>query len=231
MASLLTLTIMEIILGIDNIIFISILAGKLPESQRDKARKFGLTGAMVTRLLLLFMASWIIQLKTALFTVAGIEITGKGLILLAGGLFLLYKATSEIHSKVEQAEGSSHGAALSTVTLRSVLIQILIMDTVFSIDSVITAVGMTQSLLIMFIANILALIIMLLAAKGISDFVDAHPTVKVLALAFLILIGTMLVAEAFHFEVPKGYIYFAMGFSAFVEFINMKIRTKQKPVS
>jgi len=228
--SLLTLTALEIVLGIDNIIFISILAGRVQPADRDKARKLGLMGALVSRLALLSVISFIVKLTTPLFAWGGIEITGKGLILLVGGLFLLYKATVEIHAKIEGVDHAGHGTK-AVATLGAVVMQITILDIVFSIDSVITAVGLTPYVSIMVVANLIALAIMLVASKPISDFVEAHPTVKVLALSFLLMIGLLLVAEAFGVHVPKGYVYFAMGFSVFVELVNIRIAKKGKSLA
>ena len=228
--SLLTLTALEIVLGIDNIIFISILAGRVQPADRDKARKLGLMGALVSRLALLSVISFIVKLTTPLFAWGGIEITGKGLILLVGGLFLLYKATVEIHAKIEGVDHAGHGTK-AVATLGAVVMQITILDIVFSIDSVITAVGLTPYVSIMVVANLIALAIMLVASKPISDFVEAHPTVKVLALSFLLMIGLLLVAEAFGVHVPKGYVYFAMGFSVFVELVNIRIAKKCKSLA
>jgi len=224
-ASLATLTAMEVVLGIDNIIFIAILCGALPPEQREKARKLGLLGAFVTRLMLLSVISYIVKLTTPLFTVAGLGFSGKALILLAGGLFLVYKATKEIHEKLEGSDG--HGASGPRKTkFSTVIVQIMLLDLVFSIDSVITSVGMTEHLSIMVAANVVALAVMIFAGKYVALFVERHPSVKVLALSFLIMIGTMLIAEGFSFHVPHGYIYFAMGFSMFVEFLNIRARTK-----
>jgi predicted tellurium resistance membrane protein TerC len=228
--SLTTLTALEVVLGIDNIIFISILAGKVRPEQRDTARKAGLMGALVTRLGLLSIISWITQLTTPIGSVLGFDITGKSIILFAGGLFLLFKATKEIHSKLEGEEHAGAGSGLKQTTLRAVIIQIMLIDLVFSIDSVITAVGMTQNLAIMVIANIIALAVMLIASGSISRFVDDHPTIKILALSFLLMIGLVLVGEASGFHIPKGYVYFAMGFSIFVELINIRASKKAKPV-
>jgi len=228
--SLATLTALEIVLGIDNIIFISILAGKVRPEQRDTARKAGLMGALVTRLGLLSIISWIAQLTTPIGSLFGVDITGKSIILFAGGLFLLFKATKEIHSKLEGEEHAGAGSGLKQTTLMAVIIQIMLIDIVFSIDSVITAVGMTQNLAIMVIANIIALAVMLIASGSISRFVDDHPTIKILALSFLLMIGLVLVGEASGFHIPKGYVYFAMGFSVFVELINIRASKKAKPV-
>ena len=222
--SLATLTALEIVLGIDNIIFITILAGKLPVSKRDQARKAGLVGALVSRLGLLSMMSWLASLTQPFGSLMGVDITGKSCVLLAGGLFLLYKSTKE-------GEHESATAGLKHPTLAAVVGQIMLIDIVFSIDSVITAVGMSQSLPIMMLANIIAMIAMLFASGAISKFVDDHPTIKILALSFLMMIGLVLVGEATGFHVPKGYVYFAMGFSVCVELINIKTTRKSKPVS
>jgi predicted tellurium resistance membrane protein TerC len=223
-ASLATLAALEIVLGVDNIIFIAILSGRLPVEQREKARKLGLAGAFVSRLGLLGALSWIVQLDQPLFEVAGRGFSGKALILLAGGVFLLYKATKEIHHKLEAAGETPVNTAVST--FRGVIFQIVLLDMVFSIDSVITAVGMTDYLSVMVAANVIALLVMLAVGGRISAFVERHPSVKVLALSFLLMIGLVLVAEGFGAHIPKGYIYGAMGFSVFVELIN--IRTTRK---
>lgn len=226
--SLITLTALEVVLGIDNIIFISILAAKVRPDQRDKARSLGLLGALVTRLGLLSAMSWLASLTAPLFTAAGVEFSGKSLILMIGGLFLLYKSTKEIHSKVE-GHGDPYAVKGGPVsTLSSVIAQIAIIDIVFSIDSVITAVGMSQSLLIMVIANLIALALMLVASKPISTFVEDHPTIKVLALSFLLMIGVVLVGEALSFHIPKGYVYFAMAFSFFNELLNIRASKKKE---
>jgi len=224
--ALLTLTVLEIVLGIDNIIFISILAGKLPEEQRNKARKVGLGLAMFIRIGLLASLAWIARLTTPLFTVLSQEISGRDLILLLGGVFLLGKSTHEIHDKLEGAEG--HASAKVAASFASVIVQILLLDIVFSLDSVITAVGMADELAIMIAAVVLAVGVMLVAASPVSEFVDRHPTVKMLALSFLLLIGMSLIAEGLDQHIPKGYIYFAMGFSVFVEMLNL--RAKRSPV-
>ena len=226
---LLTLTVLEIVLGIDNVIFISILSGKLPLEQQPRARRLGLIGAFVTRLGLLFSLAWIVRLTAPLFAVAGYEVSGRDLILLLGGLFLIAKATFEIHGKLE---GESHGtkAARTAASFGKVILQIMILDLVFSLDSVITAVGMVEQISIMVIANVVALAIMLAAVNPISAFVDRHPTVKMLALSFLILIGTNLVAEGLGFHIPKGYTYFAMGFSVLVEMLNLRLRKTETAV-
>ncbi len=215
-----TLTFLEIVLGIDNVIFISILAGRLPREQQGRARYIGLLLAMVMRIGLLFSLSWIIRLTAPLFSVLGQEISGRDLVLLVGGLFLLAKATHEIHQRLEGDEG--HASAKAAPSLRSVLIQIMLLDIVFSLDSVITAVGMVDQLAVMVIAVVLAVAFMMLFAGPISEFVDRHPTVKMLALSFLMLIGVSLIAESFDQHIPKGYIYFAMAFSVLVEMLNLR---------
>jgi len=228
---LLTLTVLEIVLGIDNIIFISILAGKLPRADQPKARRLGLAGAFVTRILLLLSISWIARLTTALFSLPDLpllerearEITGRDLILLLGGLFLIGKATFEIHGKLEGEEEAESVKGMAS-SLWSVVPQIVVIDIVFSLDSVITAVGMVDDVRIMIAANVLALGVMLGAASPISGFVDRHPTIKMLALSFLVLIGTNLVAEGLGQHIPKGYTYFAMGFSVLVEMLNLRLR-------
>ena len=226
--ALLTLTVLEIVLGIDNIIFISILSGKLPKEQQNKARLTGLALAMVMRILLLFSIVWIMKLTLPLFAVFGKVISGRDLILIGGGLFLLAKSTFEIHDKLE---GEEHTKASKVVkSFASVIIQIMLLDIVFSLDSVITAVGMARELIIMVLAVIIAVGVMMVSAKSISDFVEKHPTVKMLALAFLLLIGFSLVAEGLGQHIPKGYIYFAMAFSVFVEMLNLKMKSKRNPV-
>ena len=217
-----TLTALELVLGIDNIVFISILAGKLPPEQQKKARLVGLGLAMLMRVGLLFSLSWIISLTAPLFTVVGQEISGRDLVLIAGGLFLIGKSTHEIHSKLEGDEGSSSERVKASFA--SVIIQILLLDIVFSLDSVITAVGMVDEIWIMISAVVVAVLFMMVFASPISNFVDRHPTVKMLALSFLLLIGVTLLAEAFDRHIPKGYIYFAMAFSVFVEMLNLRLR-------
>jgi predicted tellurium resistance membrane protein TerC len=217
-----TLTFLEIVLGIDNVIFISILAGRLPREQQGRARYIGLLLAMVMRIALLFSLSWIIRLTAPLFAVLGQEISGRDLVLLIGGLFLLAKSTHEIHQRLEGDEGEE--SARAAPSLRSVLIQIMLLDIVFSLDSVITAVVMVDQLAVMVIAVIVAVGFMMLFAGPISEFVDRHPTVKMLALSFLILIGVSLIAESFDQHIPKGYIYFAMAFSVLVEMLNLRAR-------
>lgn len=224
-AALTTLTVLEIVLGIDNIIFISILAGKLPYHQQQKARLLGLSLAMLMRIVLLFSITLIMKLTEPLFQLFGNEISGRDIILIAGGLFLLAKSTFEIHDKLEGPTEKQKKASAS-VTFSSVIIQILLLDIVFSLDSVITAVGMTNIFWVMVAAIIIAVSFMMFSAKAVSDFVHRHPTVKILALSFLILIGVTLIAEGFNQHIPKGYIYFAMAFSVFVEMINLKIRSK-----
>jgi predicted tellurium resistance membrane protein TerC len=226
--ALVTLTLLEVVLGIDNVVFISILAGKLPPEQRDRARRLGLTLALVTRVILLLGISWVAGLTAPLFTVANHPVSGRDLILLIGGLFLIAKSTHEIHHKLEGEEGSASSRVAPSFT--NVIIQILLLDIVFSLDSVITAVGMVDQVLIMIIAVVIALGFMLAFSGYISSFVERHPTFKMLALSFLILIGVALVAEGFHQKIPKGYIYFSMAFSAAVEVLNMKLRKKSQPV-
>ena len=217
-----TLTALELVLGIDNIVFISILAGKLPVEQQKKARLVGLGLAMLMRVGLLFSLSWIISLTAPLFTVIGQEISGRDLVLIAGGLFLIAKSTHEIHSKLEGEEGS--GSARVKSSFVSVIVQILLLDIVFSLDSVITAIGMVNEIWIMIAAVVVAVLFMMVFASPISNFVDRHPTVKMLALSFLLLIGVTLLAEAFDRHISKGYIYFAMAFSVFVEMLNLRLR-------
>jgi predicted tellurium resistance membrane protein TerC len=226
--ALATLTFLEIVLGVDNIIFISILSGKLPPSQQPRARRIGLLGAMLTRVLLLMSLAWIIKLTRPWFTIIGHPISGRDLILICGGLFLLGKSTYEIHDKLEGEEGHSSNRVASSFV--SVILQIMVLDIVFSLDSVITAVGMVDELWVMITAVIIAVGIMMWSAEPISAFVHRHPTVKMLALSFLLLIGASLVAEGFGHHIPKGYIYFAMGFSVFVEAINLRIRGRGRPV-
>jgi predicted tellurium resistance membrane protein TerC len=226
--ALATLTFLEIVLGVDNIIFISILSGKLPEGQQLRARRIGLLGAMVTRVLLLFSLAWIVKLTRPLFSALGHDVTGRDLILIGGGLFLLAKSTIEIHGRLEGEEG--HGSRRVMASFLSVIVQIMLLDVVFSLDSVITAVGMVDELWVMIAAVIISVAIMMGAAEPISAFVHKHPTVKMLALSFLLLIGMSLLLEGFGQHIPKGYIYFAMGFSVFVEMINLRIRAKATPV-
>ncbi len=239
--SLLTLTVLEIVLGIDNIVFISILSGKLPLEQQGKARNVGLALAMITRVLLLLSISWIMTLTAPLFNAGDwfglqskellekLSISGRDLILIIGGLFLIYKSTVEIHDKLE---GEEHETTVKKVfSFSGVIVQILLLDVVFSLDSVITAVGMADHIEVMIAAVIIAVIVMMFSAKAISDFVNNHPTVKMLALSFLLLIGVSLLAEGFEQHIPKGYIYFAMAFSVLVEFLNLKMKATPKPVT
>ncbi|MBD2703425.1 TerC family protein [Spirosoma sp. BT702] len=218
---LLTLIVLETILGIDNIIFISILAGKLPAGQQARFRYWGLGLAMLMRLGLLTLIAWIMQLNTTLFTVAAIDMNGKGLILLAGGLFLIYKSTAEIYHNAEVGN-SANTPDTRKASFRDLLLQVLLLDLVFSLDSIITAVGMIDQLWVMYTAVVVSVGIMLVAAKPISEFITRHPSFKILALCFLLIIGMSLVAEGVHVEIPKGYIYFAMAFSFLVDFIQMK---------
>jgi predicted tellurium resistance membrane protein TerC len=218
--ALLTLAALEIVLGIDNIVFISILSGKLPPSQRDRGRLVGLGAAMITRILLLITLAWVIGLTVPLFSLFGLGFSGRDLILIGGGLFLLGKSTREIHDKLEGEAGTRRTPAAPSFVL--VIVQIALLDIVFSLDSVITAVGMARDLWVMIAAIVLAVIIMMFASGPISRFVEAHPTVKMLALSFLLLIGVSLIGEGMGFDIPKGYIYFAMGFSVFVEALNLR---------
>jgi predicted tellurium resistance membrane protein TerC len=228
LVSLLTLVALEVVLGIDNVIFIAILAGRLPAAEQPKARKLGIAMAVISRVLLLLSISWVMRLTEPLFAIAGWELSGKALILLGGGLFLIAKSTYEIHDKLEGAE--EHHAAGGKGALAAVVLQIMVVDIVFSLDSVITAVGMTPHIPIMIVAVLVAATVMLVFSGPISAFVHRHPTMKMLALSFLILIGVMLVAEAFGQHIDKGYIYFAMAFALGVEFINMRLRAKATPV-
>lgn len=223
-----TLVSLELVLGVDNVIFISILAGKLPSHEQARARTIGLALAVISRILLLFSLSWIIGLTEPLFQVLTLEISGRDIILLLGGLFLLAKATFEIHQKLEGMEG--HASAGVKASFSSVIVQILLLDVVFSLDSVITAVGMVDQLAIMIAAVVIAAVVMILSAGPISAFVDRHPTIKMLALSFLLLIGFTLIIEGFHQHIPKGYIYFAMGFSVLVEMLNLRLRKVATPV-
>ena len=226
--ALATLTFLEIVLGVDNVIFISILSGKLPLDQQPRARRLGLLGAMVTRVMLLFSLAWIIRLTEPWFRVVGQEISGRDLILIGGGLFLLAKSTYEIHDKLEGEEG--HASNRVAASFASVIVQIMLLDIVFSLDSVITAVGMVDELWVMIAAVMISVGIMMASAEAISAFVHRHPTVKMLALSFLLLIGMSLILEGFDQHIRKGYIYFAMGFSVFVEMINLRLRKSRKPV-
>ena len=223
--ALVTLVALELVLGVDNVIFISILAGKLPFDQQKRARTTGIMLAVITRILLLLSLSWIIGLEEDVL----LGFSGRDLVLLAGGLFLLWKSTREIHDKLEGEQG--HASAKVAATFASVIIQIMLLDIVFSLDSVITAVGMVEHIEIMVIAVIIAAGVMIFVAGPVSNFVERHPTVKMLALSFLLLIGFTLFVEAFHVEIPKGYIYFAMGFSVFVETLNLRVRSQVRPVN
>lgn len=226
--ALVTLTFLEIILGVDNVIFISILSGKLPASQQLRARRTGLLAAMLMRIGLLMSIAWIVRLTAPLFSILGRDISGRDLILIGGGLFLLGKATIEIHERLEGDE--AHASARVAPSFGAVIAQIMLLDIVFSLDSVITAVGMADDVSVMVAAVVLSVAIMMFAAEPISAFVSRHPTVKVLALSFLLLIGMSLVGDGLGMHVPKGYIYFAMGFSVFVEMINLRVRGKGAPV-
>jgi predicted tellurium resistance membrane protein TerC len=226
--ALATLTFLEVVLGVDNVIFISILSGKLPANQQDRARQVGLIGAMGMRILLLLSITWIMRLTQPFFSAFGHDVSGRDLILIAGGLFLLWKATMEIHDKLEGEEGHESGTAAPTFS--AVIVQIMLLDIIFSLDSVITAVGMADDISIMVAAVVIAVGIMMFAARPISTFVGKHPTVKVLALSFLLMIGVALISDGLGFHIPKGYIYFAMGFSVFVEMINLRVRAAATPV-
>jgi predicted tellurium resistance membrane protein TerC len=226
--ALLTLTVLEVVLGIDNIIFISILAGKLPKRDRERARVLGLSLAMFIRVALLLSITWVMSLTTPLFALFSREISGRDLILLIGGLFLIGKSTHEIHDSLEGEEGP--GTSRGGASFAGTIVQILLLDIVFSLDSVITAVGMAEAVTIMILAVVIAVLVMLVASSPIAAFVERHPTLKMLALSFLLLIGVSLVGEGFGQHIPKGYIYFAMGFSVFVEMINLRVRAKAKPV-
>ena len=217
-----TLVALELVLGVDNVIFISILAGKLPAAQQQRARVTGLAMAVLSRILLLFSLSWIIGLSAPLFSLFGHEVSGRDVILILGGLFVLGKSTYEIHQKLEGEEG--HTSTRVKASFLSVIVQVLLLDVVFSLDSVITAVGMVDQLEIMIAAVVIAAVVMILLAKPLSDFVDRHPTIKILALSFLLLIGFTLIVEGLHQHIPKGYIYFAMGFSVMVEMLNLRLR-------
>ncbi len=226
--ALLTLTVLEIVLGIDNIVFISILTDKLPTHQQERARTIGLGLAMGMRILLLLTISWVIGLTAPLFTALGQEFSGRDLILIGGGLFLLAKATLEIHESLEGED--AHQVARGSASFRSVLVQIVLLDAVFSLDSVITAVGMADEILVMIAAVVIAIGVMLVAAGPLALFVSRHPTVKMLALSFLLLIGMSLVGDGLDLHIPKGYVYFAMGFSVFVEMLNLRLRRRQPAI-
>jgi predicted tellurium resistance membrane protein TerC len=225
--ALVTLTFLEIVLGVDNVIFISILSSKLPQGEQARARRTGLLAAMVMRIALLMSIVWITRLTAPFFSVFGRDISGRDLILIGGGLFLLAKATLEIHERLEGDEG--HGSARAAPSFVAVIAQIMLLDIVFSLDSVITAVGMAEDLSVMIAAVVLAVAVMVFAAEPISSVVNRHPTIKVLALSFLLLIGISLIGDGLGMHVPKGYIYFAMGFSVFVELINLRVRKPAAP--
>lgn len=226
--ALATLVSLELVLGVDNVIFISILAGKLPKEQQSKARRTGLALAVLSRILLLFSLSWIIGLTEPIFEVFEFAVSGRDLILFLGGLFLMGKATYEIHQKLEGAEG--HASDAVKASFASVIFQVLLLDVVFSLDSVITAVGMVDEIAIMVIAVLIAATVMIISADPIGNFVEHHPTIKMLALSFLLLIGFTLIVEGLHQHIPKGYIYFAMGFSVFVEMLNLRMRKFRDPI-
>lgn len=228
--ALLTLTVLEIVLGIDNIVFVSILSGKLPREQQARARTLGLALAMGTRILLLLSLAWVMGLTDPIFTVLEHTISGRDLILFFGGLFLLWKATREIHERLEGPENLMHASARKQYSFAGVLVQIALLDIVFSLDSVITAVGMAKEVIVMILAIVIAVVFMMFTAGSVADFIDRHPTIKILALSFLLLIGMALVTESLHQEIPKGYIYFAMGFSVFVEMLNLRVRKSGAPV-
>ena len=225
----LTLVALELVLGVDNVIFISILASKLPQEQQQRARTTGIMLAVVTRILLLFSLSWIIGLTEPLFSVFSFDISGRDIVLIAGGLFLLWKSVHEIHQKLEGEEG--HSSTRVRAAFWNVIFQIMLLDIVFSLDSVITAVGMVDHIEIMVVAVIISAVVMVFTARPLANFVERHPTVKMLALSFLLLIGFTLIVEGLHQHIPKGYIYFAMGFSVLVELLNLRIRGKGTPVS
>lgn len=228
--ALITLVVLELVLGVDNIIFISILVGKLPQERQNLARTLGISLAVVTRILLLLFLSWVIGLTAPIFALFNHDFSGRDLILLGGGLFLLWKSTHEIHEKLEGVEGQA--SARVAASFVGVIVEIMLLDIVFSLDSVITAVGMSGEIAIMIIAVVIAAVIMIFVSKPIGDFVDRHPTVKMLALSFLLMIGFTLVAGGFGVEIPKGYIYFAMAFSVFVEMLNLRMRGKEvRPVN
>ncbi len=227
-ASLITLMALEIVLGIDNLVFISILAARLPPEQQSKARKVGLAMALLTRLALLATLAWIVGLTQPIITIAGFELSWRDVILVAGGLFLLYKATSEIHTEVEGDPEDQLPGVRKGATFMAVVTQIAIIDIVFSLDSVITAVGMADQLWVMVVAVIAAIIVMIVAADPLSHFIEQNPTVKMLALSFLLLIGVLLMAEGLHFHIPKGYVYFALAFSVMVEFLNNWVQRRRR---
>lgn len=223
-----SLVLMEIVLGVDNIIFISILTGRLPSHQREKARFIGISLALLIRIALLFLITWLIGLNKTLFTAYELEVTGRDLILIAGGLFLIYKSTTEMHQKLEGQDETLESKG--TLTFGVAIVQILLLDIVFSFDSILTAIGLVQSVTIMVLAVIIAMVVMLASANKIGDFIQNHPTIKMLALSFLLMIGILLFIEGFHIQVPKGYVYFAMFFSLVVEILNIKVRKRDIPV-
>jgi predicted tellurium resistance membrane protein TerC len=226
LVSFLSLTIMEIVLGVDNVIFISILTSRLPEHQQDRARKIGLFLALLMRVLLLFAIGWLLALSDSLFSIGEFDVSIRDIIMVAGGLFLIYKSTTEIHGKLEGMEESEKTA--KSMTMQNAIIQIMLLDMVFSFDSILTAFGLVKEIPIMIAAVIISMIIMLIAARKISDFINQHPTVKMLALSFLLMIGVLLIVDGFHYHVPKGYVYFAIFFSLIVEILNIKASKKRK---
>lgn len=229
--SLLTLTFLEIVLGIDNIIFISIVSDRLPQASQKKARTLGLSLAIIMRVMLLMAISWIVHLTEPIFTIMEFALSWRDLILILGGLFLLAKSTSEIHEKIEGVEEEKFRESKAKLTMQQAILQIVLLDIVFSFDSILTAVGLSDQILIMILAVVIALFVMLIFAEKVSGFVNRNPTVKMLALAFLIMIGTLLLLDGFHVHVPKGYIYFSLAFSLFVEFLNQRLRKKGQDTS
>lgn len=223
-----SLVLMEIVLGVDNIIFISILTGRLPAGQQEKARLIGISLALLIRIALLFLLTWLIGLNKPLFSVFQFEFTGRDLIMIAGGLFLIYKSTTEVHQKLEGEEESD--ASKATLTFGAAIVQIILLDLVFSFDSILTAIGLVQNVTVMVFAVVIAMVVMLISANKISEFIHKHPTIKMLALSFLLMIGILLLVEGFHVHVPKGYVYFAIFFSLVVEILNIKVRKRTQPV-
>lgn len=224
-----SLVLMEIVLGVDNIIFISILTGRLPKHQQEKARFVGIGLALLIRVALLFLLTWLIGLNKILFTVFELDVSGRDLIMMAGGLFLIYKSTTEVHQKLEGHEDTAGQNA--TLTFGTAIVQIILLDIVFSFDSILTAIGLVQDVTIMVLAVVIAMVVMLLSANTISEFIQKHPTIKMLALSFLLIIGILLLVEGFHVHVPKGYVYFAIFFSLLVEILNIKVRKRTEPVN
>lgn len=224
-----SLVLMEIVLGVDNIIFISILTGRLPAHQQEKARFVGIGLALLIRVALLFLLTWLIGLSKTLFTVFELDVSGRDLIMMAGGLFLIYKSTTEVHQKLEGQEDTAGQNA--TLTFGTAIVQIILLDIVFSFDSILTAIGLVQDVTIMVMAVVIAMVVMLLSANKISEFIQKHPTIKMLALSFLLMIGILLLVEGFHVHVPKGYVYFAIFFSLLVEILNIKVRKRTEPVN